>query len=330
MISVIVCTFNRAESLRRTLQSLAGMTDHTRLHWEVIVVDNNSTDDTKTVVMHFANSSGLQVRYCFESHQGLSHARNKGVREAKGEILAFIDDDVMVTRDWLPQINKAFTEYEATCVGGKVLLREDLRTPDWWHEDYNGSLGAFNKGDSVLCGRRGFDGTIGIGANLSFKRSTFDKYGLFDTDLGRIGKKLVMGEEIEFYRRLTDNGELIVYYPDATVYSCPEVERISKQYLRRWHFRIGEWFFLEEMLSKKETKKLFGLTRWRWRRALENIYAYFRHTLAFRRREVFYNELHLVVFVGYLFCSLKMKYIRTRALLASKYGEARLHISSHR
>src|SRR5690349_18627126 len=98
LISVIVCTYNRAQSVYRTLLSLSLMAVPADVDWEVLVVDNNSTDATSEVVKRFTQRSGMTVRYLFEGRQGLNHARNAGVKAAHGNLLFFLDDDVEVTQ----------------------------------------------------------------------------------------------------------------------------------------------------------------------------------------------------------------------------------------
>src|SRR5919109_2420377 len=106
MISVIVCTHNRAHRLEQTLNSLQQMTVPVDLAWELIIVDNNSNDNTKEVIDSFINKSSLHVKYVIERHQGISHARNMGIREARGHIIAFTDDDCIVDRYWITAISK--------------------------------------------------------------------------------------------------------------------------------------------------------------------------------------------------------------------------------
>src|SRR5262245_27749696 len=118
-ISVIVCTFNRATRLALALRALARVSVPDGLAWELIIVDNNSTDETARIVREFAALSGLRVRYLFETRQGLSFARNTGIASAEGRIIALTDDDVLVEPNWIASIHQAFAEHEVACVGGK-------------------------------------------------------------------------------------------------------------------------------------------------------------------------------------------------------------------
>src|SRR5712692_10838040 len=106
-ISVIVCTFNRCATLAKALESLAASTLERSVDWEVLVVDNNSSDQTREVVEHFRNHDPSRFTYLFEPQPGKSHALNAAIRHAKGEILAFMDDDVTVEPNWLQNLTAA-------------------------------------------------------------------------------------------------------------------------------------------------------------------------------------------------------------------------------
>lgn len=298
--SVVICSYNRCSSLKKALMSLDKLSIPQELTWETVVVDNKSTDQTKEVVEGFAAQSRWAVRYVFEPKPGLSQARNRGVQEARGEIIAFIDDDVKVTPAWLAEVKNAFEEYDASCVGGKILLGNTLQLPPWWDERYSAVLTKFDLGDSVILGDRNYEGEIGWGANISFRRCVFEKYGLFRTDLGRTPNGLAIGEETELVRRLQRNGELSVYYPASVVYHFPDTERLSKQYLRRWYYRAGESYRLQDSIFRKRTPRIFGVPRWRYRSALESIGKGIFSWLTGRRGEAFYQQLQFIVFLGYL------------------------------
>jgi len=149
-LSVVVCSLNRSESLRRMLKSLQEMVIPDYLSCEVIVVDNNSDDDTRLVVEEIEKHFELKIRYVFENKKGLSHARNRGVKEAGGEIIAFTDDDVIVDKHWIKSIDKAFKEYDdVACVGGKILPIWEIPKPKWLKHDLYGYLALLDKGDTV-------------------------------------------------------------------------------------------------------------------------------------------------------------------------------------
>lgn len=307
-VSVVICTYNRAASLKCALESLADMKVPDEVSWEVVVVDNNSSDGTRVVVEQFLESS-LKIRYIFESAQGLSLARNRGVKESQGHIVSFIDDDVIVAQDWLFELKQAFDVSQVACVGGKVPLRNDLAFPDWWRKEYNPSLGQCEKGDQILILDSASRGTVGIGANLSFRRSCFEKHGDFRSDLGRVGGSLLMGEDVEFCNRLKSHGELLMHYPRAVVYQCPDLSRMTKRYVLRWFFRIGEWIFLEDKSIKiagtLRVTRIWGVPRWRYREVAQHGLLLFWRYGRGRHREGFYHLVQVTVSLGYFFGAIK-------------------------
>ena len=136
-VSVVICTYNRAQSLLNTLKSLERQNVHNGLTYEVIVVDNNSKDQTKNAVHEFTTENKLSTRYLFEKRQGISYARNSGIRNAKGEIIACLDDDVIVDTNWLEAIWQCFQETKADAVGGRIARKWYSEKPEWYSESPN-------------------------------------------------------------------------------------------------------------------------------------------------------------------------------------------------
>ena len=235
--SVVVCTHNRSASLRRMLKSLreAVIPDH--LSCEFIVVDNNSDDDTRLVFEEIEKNFETKIKYVFEDKQGISHARNRGVKEARGEIIAFADDDVIVDKYWIQSIDKAFKDHgDAVCVGGKILPIWEIPKPGWLNQDLHSYLALLDYGDSVVY----MDKPDIYSANIAVKSEMFKKHGVFDTNLGRMPKKLYCAEETEFLQRLLNAGEKLLYHPSLIVHHHVPAHRISKKYMRKWNFDRGE------------------------------------------------------------------------------------------
>ena len=130
-ISVIICTYNKSEQLMQILKSLSEQDVSEMLLWEIIVIDNNSSDDTFERVIDFRNSSSIPVRYVQEEKQGLSHARNRGITESKGRYVAFTDDDAIADERWVSSIYETFRDYKCDGVGGKIFLRPLKQLPKW-------------------------------------------------------------------------------------------------------------------------------------------------------------------------------------------------------
>lgn len=253
MISVIICTYNRCRLLENTLNSLLELQESDSINWELIVVDNNSGDTTAQVVESFINKKMLPLRYVFEPQQGLSHARNRGVNESAGDIIAFIDDDVIIPGDWLVQADRAFSLYDVDVVSGKVILRLTQPVPSWLDYELQQCFGAFDAGNEVRIFANINDGMAGLGANLCFRRSVFNDIGLFDVTSGRTGKKLMMGEETDLIRRVISKGGKCAYFPEMYLYHVAGSEKISKSYVLRWYFRWGQW---EAQCNKYNNNKM--------------------------------------------------------------------------
>ncbi len=236
-ISVIVCTYNRSESLARTLQSLRGQAVPSGLSWEVVVVDNNSTDETRAVVSACSSDPAFPVRYCREERQGLSHARNRGIAEARGRYLAFTDDDVLAPPEWVAAVFDALERGGWDGIGGRVFLRSERAMPKWLKRELWGFLACLDYGDQTLV--LADPGKPFFGANMAFRRDIFDRIGGFDPELGRKGKSLVGGEETDVFYRMLKAGMQILYEPRAFVNHVVDSRRLRKRYFRGLHYSSG-------------------------------------------------------------------------------------------
>ena len=236
-VSVVICTYNRAESLRDTLVSLVSQTVNGNPPYEIIVVDNNSKDRTKEVVQEFQAHNGRFVRYIFEGRQGLAYARNTGIRAAKGEIVAYVDDDVIVDPAWLEALWKCFRDTNADAVGGRILRKWYSEQPVWYSEKVGGCLVHQDLG--ILRKDWNSERQHFVTANIAFRRDVFDRFGIFREELGRRGDELVGGEDRELYQRLIRGDSHVVYEPEALAYHKVEPERLTKKYFRRWFWDVG-------------------------------------------------------------------------------------------
>ena len=300
MISVLVCTYNRSHSLATVLESLGETYVPTGLRWEVLVIDNNSTDDTAAVVDRFVAARALPVRRILETEQGLSFARNRGIREAAGDVVAFLDDDVAVSEHWLAHLAEAFERYAADCVGGPARLDPSLPKPEWWRPEFDGKIGHFDRGNDVIVSRDPADGLIGIGANVAFRREVFDRLGLFRAELGRTKKRLYMGDDLDLVNRVRRSGSIAVYDPGVVVEHRPDLSRLTKEYLRRWYTYYGEWDFVRDLDAAIGAMRILGVPRWKYRTAARNALALMKAMLVGRPDEAFPPELKLRAFGGYL------------------------------
>jgi glycosyltransferase involved in cell wall biosynthesis len=237
-ISVILCTYNRCRSLSQALESVAASVLPESVGWEVLVVDNNSPDRTREVVEDSCRRYPGRFRYLFEPRQGKSYALNTGIRETKGEILAFMDDDVTVEPTWLGNLTANLHDGEWVGAGGRILPERTFSPPRWLAiegpYEMGGVLALFNRGD-----KPGELDWAPYGTNMAFRRTMFEEYGGFRTDLGRSGDDLMGGEDTEFGRRLVAASERLRYEPSAVVYHAVAERRLRKQYFLDWYFNFG-------------------------------------------------------------------------------------------
>ncbi|MGH8550016.1 MAG: glycosyltransferase, partial [Methylococcales bacterium] len=210
--------------------------------WEIIVVDNNSTDATGDVVEGFIRTAILPLWYCYEEKQGAAYARNRGVHAARGKILGFVDDDETLNSEWLAAVNAAFDRYGCAGVGGRVLPRWMNPPPAWYTTEGRyriiGPIQDHDLGDVIK--EYTIDSPMPLGGNLAVRRECFDKYGPFRTDLGPVrNEEYAMGEDTEFCLRLLQRGERLVYIPTAVTFNLVHPERLSKKFCRSFYFRLG-------------------------------------------------------------------------------------------
>lgn len=241
-ITVILCTWNRCESLAKALESLSHVRLSESVNWEVLVVDNNSNDNTRGVVARFSQHYPGRFRYLFEPKPGKSHALNAGIREAGGDVLAFVDDDVVVDEAWLGNLTGSLCDENPWAgAGGRTLLAESFLPPPWLA--LNGPYGM----GGILAGLFDLGGTpceltqAPFGTNMAFRRSLFEKCGGFRTDLGPSPSRAVPrpNEDTEFGRRVMATGGRLRYEPGAIVYHQLPKDRIAKDYFLAWWFDSG-------------------------------------------------------------------------------------------
>src|SRR6185503_338373 len=146
-ISAVITTYNRSEMLAKALEAL--LSQHAGgVRYEVIVVDNNSTDDTRATIEALISKGHTNLRYVFEPQQGISYGRNAGIAAARGNIIAFTDDDVVVTDNWIATIKRAFDENpEVEYIGGKILPDWSEPPPKWLTIDHWWPLALLDRGD---------------------------------------------------------------------------------------------------------------------------------------------------------------------------------------
>jgi glycosyltransferase involved in cell wall biosynthesis len=281
--SILICTYNRARLLRETLASLQAMTPPPDCQVEIIVVDNNSSDNTQLVIAEAIVRSTIPVIAVRESAQGKSFALNSGLRVASGDIVALTDDDVWPSPDWLACIVADFRERDVTFVFGKVLPRwsqlppPEMLTPP--AQDIWGPLAIVDYGDTPTdyvaesTGQR-----LPIGANLAFARRALVTIGGWRTDLGKVNNSLISGEDHEIFMRLRRHNLYKGYYdPAVAVRHFVPAARLTRRYFRRWFFWHGKTqaLMLDDLhpeLDMSRVPRIAGIPRFLYRQSLHQLW----------------------------------------------------------
>jgi glycosyltransferase involved in cell wall biosynthesis len=235
-ITVILCTHNRFRSLAQALESAAALRLPESDQWEVLVVDNNSSDQTRKVVEDFCRRYPGRFRYLFEPEPGKSHALNAGIREAHSDVLAFMDDDVIVEAAWLQNLTASLHGDEWAGSGGRILAQRTFKPPRWLSLKERYALAPLALFDLGL--EAGELTEAPFGTNTAYRKRMFETYGGFRTDLGpRPGTRNPQkSEDNEFGQRLLAAGERLRYEPSSVVYHEIPEHRLQKRYFLDWWF----------------------------------------------------------------------------------------------
>ncbi len=239
-VSVVVCTYNRAYILKDCLYSLIDQ-DFPKKEYEILVIDNCSTDNTEGVVFEIIKKNPeLSIRYIYEDKSGLSNARNRGYKDAFGEIVLYIDDDATACQSWIKHHYESYEDKKIGCVGGKILIKfpDELNLPQWVLKE---GFGYLDYGDEscILYGNKYI-----FGGNMSIRREILVDIGGFDVKLGRVQNKLFIGEEIDLQNRIRKKNYYVFYNPKALIYHHITKERITKKYFyetAKSHYYLTEY-----------------------------------------------------------------------------------------
>lgn len=237
-ISVIICTYNRDKFIYRTLEHIAG-NDFPTDNYEIILIDNNSTDRTAAECQRFSDCFPDVNFHCFtETQQGLSFARNRGIKEAQGDILLFIDDDAFMQKSYLYSLNNYLKQYpDAVAFGGRITpFYESGKIPEWMSKWTYSWVSAIDKGTNVCL----FEGnSYPIGANMGFRRESIPPEG-FNTALGRNKGNLMGGEEKDIFNRMKALNARIYYFPNIEVLHVIPEKRTTREYIKQMALGIGK------------------------------------------------------------------------------------------
>jgi glucosyl-dolichyl phosphate glucuronosyltransferase len=235
-VSIVIPTYNRARLLGPTLESVKRLRVPERAAIEVVVIDNNCTDNTPRVVEEAARDSDFPIRRILETQQGLCHGRNRGLKEARYQHLVYLDDDIEVAEDWLPGYFEAIEQLDADCVVGPVFPKFEREPPDFLTERVLDSVTSTysRRGDCMNLLPREVAHEV-PGCNFGIRKSVALDTGGFNNNLDRIGVGLLAGGDWEFGLRLVAAGRQVVYQPRCAIRHIITADKLSRRNLRkRW------------------------------------------------------------------------------------------------
>jgi glycosyltransferase involved in cell wall biosynthesis len=307
--TVLICTYNRADLLANTLDSLA-RTTRTSFPWDVLVVDNNSSDHTRDVVTSRIAGFPVPLRHLFEPRQGKSIALNRGLAETDATAILFTDDDVQVSERWVEAGCRPMLEHDwVAYTGGPVLPMWERPSPAWLdhaRRDLWGTLAILDYGDErfVFEERQ----RVPLGANMAVRRSLIDRIGGFDPALGRRGTSLLGQEQAEFFCRSRETGARGVYEPTMLLHHHVPAARLTRTYFRRWWFwkgvaraRLEQRHPITELgLDLTNVTRVFGVPRYLIGAALRDAGGAVAAAVGGNGREWMRRTVMLCYFAGYV------------------------------
>ena len=296
-VSIVVSTYNRAKTLVSTMDSLLDQRDFP--NYEVVVVDNNSMDETRELVCNYAHKS-QRVRYVFEKKQGLSYGRNTGISAAESDLIAFTDDNVRANPDWVQQIQLASMERpDYGIFGGRVLPLWPHEPPSWLMKEHWAPLALCDYGQAQTISSANRK-TL-IGANMIIRRSVFDQIGMFSPDYQRVGEGVGSTEDHELQNRYWKAGGLGWFDPSIVVKADVQPERLEKQYHRRWHFAHGRMLArMRDPMIEDSTHLIFGIPRYMFRELISRSCNWVGAISAGKPDTAFLHETELRFYAGFI------------------------------
>lgn len=293
-VTVAICTWNRARLLGQTLESFLRLRIPDDVSWELLVVNNDCTDDTDQIVGQYEKR--LPIVLCHEPRAGLSSARNHAITRARGEFVLWTDDDVLVDPEWMSEILKAFETYQAAFVFGKVQPWWETAPPPWYSERFAGLFALMDYGAEPFVVTQRQHQPAGV--NMAMRREVFAEVGRFQEEAS-MAKKCSC-EDVEYFYRMLDRGLRAVYTPHAQLRHFIPQERGTKAFnrARAWVGSSSHLFVLQKESAR--LPQLLGLPRYLYRQSLGHLGQYLKARCCRNASDAFFYELKMIRFAGLL------------------------------
>ncbi len=270
-LDVILPTYNRADLLPKTLDSLLAAAKPSNLKITIYVVDNNSKDTTPEVVEAYRHRFTHSLIYLLERQQGSSAALNAGIRAGTGDLIGMLNDDEEVDARWYQVIADRFSRRpDCAFIGGPYHPNWETPKPEWIAKDFGGIVGWVDGGDVERQYGPGFHGML-VGGNSVIRRCVLEEIGLFNTELGRFDKGLMACEDQELFERLLERKLTGYYVPELIVHHYIPTKRLTKQYHRQWSWGRGMSLGVMARTRPTGVAEVFGIPRWQLRQALSGV-----------------------------------------------------------
>ena len=287
-LTVCICTWNRASSLRRTLDSLVSTRKPQDLKWEVLVVDNNSTDTTEAVTSSFIQL--LPIRRIFEKKPGLSNARNSGANASCGKYIIWTDDDVVVSENWILEYMSGFKQYSnAAIFGGPIQAVFDGEMPDWLAKGWRSASLPFCQNDlgSEIIPLSQKPLRLPYGANFAVRRVEQLK-SLYDPALGASPNNRLLGEETTVIAKILSEGSQGIWLPGAKVEHINGEDRMTLEYIKSYYMKSGRTKVA--ISPTDDLTKFFKRPKWVWRLIIQSKLDYY-WSRAFKNPAIWLEKL---------------------------------------
>lgn len=297
-VTLLLCTYNRSADLREALSTALAQETGGRFTYEVIVVDNNSTDDTRAVVERFIAAGHRNLRYLFEGRQGKGYALNTGMAAARGRLYTIVDDDFVLPPDWVRKIYEGFEAHpKASFVSGKVLPLWQAEPPAWLTREHWSAIAIADYGEEEFSTDESNQVCL---LACTFKLEDVLAVGGYDGQLGPAGARTGATEDLDILRRLWASGRRGVYLPGVWFRHKVQPSRLTKAYHRRWHRDHGRSYALmRDEAVEGAPARLFDVPSYMYRQAAACALRWLVHTARGDGGRAFECEAQLHFIVGF-------------------------------
>ncbi|MEK6283778.1 MAG: glycosyltransferase [Acidobacteriota bacterium] len=297
-ITVLVCTYNRCGDLRELLESTLVQKTDDAFRYEILVVDNNSKDDTRGIVQSLVAEGHTNLRYLFEGRQGRSYALNTGLKAVRGSIYAIADDDLILPPEYLKNVFESFQAHpEISFLGGKVLPLWKAEPPEWLTQRHWSAIAMSDRGENEFLTSEDHQHCLLAGA---FRLAHVNAVGGYNVELGVSGVRIGGTEDADLFHRLYSAKRKGLYCPQLWLHHKVEPERLTRRYHRRWHTGHGsQYAVMREAQTEQGSTRLFDVPAYMYRQFGVSAISWLKHCLTGQEELAMIEEATLFFIWGF-------------------------------